>query len=207
MVIFHGEDVSGDVILKRAQDRFNLSLAPEFASSIHFIKLRSRYLIEEASWPRLTLLGQAIGSMVLAGEAFGMLAADDFVDSHGLGFMYPVCKFLSPSTQVVSYTHYPFIQASMMARAQTAPKRLYNQLVYSLYAWCGRAADQVMANSTWTKRHLDQIWQVPAITRVVYPPASVAEFEQIPLDPRGGRDNLVVSIGQFRPEKDHLTQI
>jgi len=49
-----------------------------------------------------------------------------------------------------------------------------------------------------------QLWKVPNRTHVVYPPCDTATLCELPLR---GRQPLVISIGQFRPEKDHRKQI
>eukprot|EP00658_Telonema_sp_P-2_P009839 TRINITY_DN13665_c0_g1_i4.p2 TRINITY_DN13665_c0_g1~~TRINITY_DN13665_c0_g1_i4.p2 ORF type:complete len:242 (+),score=40.14 TRINITY_DN13665_c0_g1_i4:749-1474(+) len=59
-----------------------------------------------------------------------------------------------------------------------------------------------MVNSTWTHGHITKMWGHPASK--VYPPCNVRRFAEIPL---GNRDQLVISIAQFRPEKDHALQI
>lgn len=48
-------------------------------STLHFVFLQSRYLIEDSTWPRFTLLGQSIGSMYLAWEAMSKLVPDLYI--------------------------------------------------------------------------------------------------------------------------------
>lgn len=72
----------------------------------------------------------------------------------------------------------------------------------------GRHADLVMVNSQWTKGHIDEIWQVPQRTLIVYPPCDTSSFEKLPLDwETRRRDRIIVSIAQFRPEKNHELQL
>jgi alpha-1,2-mannosyltransferase len=47
------------------QNRFGITLD---GSTLLFVPLRSRYLVEDGTWPRFTLLGQSLGSMFLALE-------------------------------------------------------------------------------------------------------------------------------------------
>jgi len=58
------------------QSRFDIELSPE---SLHFVFLKSRYLVEDATWPMFTLLGQSLGSMYLAWEAISKHLPDLFV--------------------------------------------------------------------------------------------------------------------------------
>jgi alpha-1,2-mannosyltransferase len=49
------------------------------ANTLHFVFLRGRGWVEDASWPRFTLLGQSIGSMFLAWEALSTLVPDLYI--------------------------------------------------------------------------------------------------------------------------------
>ena len=168
---------------------------------ISFIKLWHRYIIEEKTWTWITLLGQAIGHIVLANEALNILAPDILIDTHGLGFSYLWIKLMSPGTKLISYTHYPFIQKNMLAWVKSGPKLIYYKIIYQLYCIFGRKADLVLANSNWTRNHLVEIWKKPDTTKVVYPPCNVTEFKKLENDQK---QNIIVSLGQFRPEKDHF---
>jgi alpha-1,2-mannosyltransferase len=71
-----------------------------------------------------------------------------------------------------------------------------------LYSLVGSFADVVMVNSTWTKGHIDQLWGVNSKT--VYPPCDTASLTKLPLE---RRERIIVSVAQFRPEKDHQLQL
>lgn len=103
--VYHGESVNSSEILKKAQDRFGIKLN----LNITFIALRHRFIIEEKTWKHFTLLGQALGSIILANEALNQIVPDIFIDTHGLGFCYGWIKLMTSNTRVISYTHYPFI--------------------------------------------------------------------------------------------------
>lgn len=40
--------------------------------------------------------------------------------------------------------------------------------------------------------------------RLIYPPVDCSQLKTLPLE---GRENLIVSIAQFRPEKNHMLQL
>lgn len=61
-----------------------------------------------------------------------------------------------------------------------------------------------MVNSSWTRSHVSDIWKSPVI-HTVYPPCDVTEFSKLPLG--ANKNRHVVSVGQFRPEKDHQLQV
>ena len=140
-------------------------------------------MIEEKTWKHFTLLGQAVGSIILANEALNVLVPDIFIDTHGLGFCYGWIKLMTKSTRVISYTHYPFIQKDMMSRVPLKLKQFYYKIVYKLYSLLGSHADLILANSTWTRDHLVEIWNAPQKTFVCYPPCNVKEFDRIPFSP------------------------
>jgi alpha-1,2-mannosyltransferase len=56
--------------------RFEIVLSP---STLHFVYLQSRNLVEDSTWPWFTLLGQSIGSMYLAWEAMSILIPDLYI--------------------------------------------------------------------------------------------------------------------------------
>lgn len=87
----------------------------------------------------------------------------------------------------------------------TSAKIIYYQLFGAAYSWAGRSSDSVMVNSTWTEDHINSLWAVPLRTHRVYPPCDVQSLKKIP------HTNIntvrIVSVGQFRPEKDHAMQL
>lgn len=61
-VVYTGDQgVSGEQILDRAGQRFNITLP----RPVTFVFLRHRLLVEASSYPHFTLLGQSAGSMFL----------------------------------------------------------------------------------------------------------------------------------------------
>ena len=95
------------------------------------------------------------------------------------------------------------------------------------YAFSLRKASFLMVNSSWTKAHIDSIlyhdngflniltYFPPLVflksslaalkpTEIVYPPCDTRELAELPLE---GRGRTIVSLAQFRPEKDHRTQL
>ncbi len=60
---------------------------------------------EASRYPRLTLLGQSLGSIVLAIEAVMRLPAPVFVDTTGYAFSFPVARYIG-GCAVACYVHY-----------------------------------------------------------------------------------------------------
>lgn len=57
-------------------------------------------------------------------------------------------------------------------------------------------------NSSWTDKHIRDIWKCDTV--VVYPPCDMARLLKIPTSQN---QKGIISIGQFRPEKNHTLQI
>jgi alpha-1,2-mannosyltransferase len=64
----------------------------------------------------------------------------------------------------------------------------------------------VMVNSSWTQRHISELWWQRGKPARVYPPCDTRALQALPLDRRLKRLYLL-SIAQFRPEKDHAMQL
>ncbi|KZP13933.1 glycosyltransferase family 4 protein [Athelia psychrophila] len=231
-VVYSGDtDASKQAIIDKVKARFDIALDP---ATLHFIFLRSRHLVEDAAWPRFTLIGQSLGSMYLAWEAMSALIPDLYIDTMGYAFTFHVVKWVG-GVPAGAYVHYPTISTAMVARVQSRPtlfsrgKLLYYRLFMYYYALSLRSADFIMANGTWTTNHVNQILghqdrlldavhfvpplaivklmepeSPPKHARTVFPPCDTREMAAFPLE---GRQRIVLSVAQFRPEKDHAAML
>ena len=106
----------------------------------------------------------------------------------------------------------------------SAVKLAYYAAFAGLYALAGQCTSTVMVNSRWTYSHIARLWRNTSRIHLVYPPCHTRSLQQLPLlkvrtleDVRRGvgaggakdgyREDVVVSVGQFRPEKDHALQL
>ncbi len=103
IVVYTGDtDATGPAILARAHKRFNLAVS---AQHVSFVFLRRRGWVEAERYPRLTMLGQSLGSLVLGWEALTTVAPDVMIDSMGYAFTFPIfavlggCQVRAPSAQ------------------------------------------------------------------------------------------------------------
>ena len=212
-------------ILDRAANRFNVRLSAE---DVSFVRIRGKWLVEAASYPMFTMVGQMVGSMIVALVALWVDAPDVFLDTTGYAFTYPLARYLA-GCRVACYTHYPTISDMLQrvveqrptynnderiagSKASTLAKWIYYKIFARFYAAAGRCADVVMVNSTWTYNHINGMWKIPLKTSVVYPPCDTARLQKIGVGVNAGgvprpRQRIVLSIGQFRPEKDHKLQL
>ncbi|XP_077154246.1 GDP-Man:Man(3)GlcNAc(2)-PP-Dol alpha-1,2-mannosyltransferase [Ranitomeya variabilis] len=221
-VVYTGDtDVSGEDILNGAVGRFNITLN----YPVKFVFLEKRYLVEDRLYPHFTLLGQSLGSILLGWEALVKCVPDIYIDSMGYAFTLPLFKYLG-GCRVGCYVHYPTISTDMLsvvrdhsARFNNAAfisnnpvlsrlKLIYYVLFALIYGWVGSCSDIVMVNSTWTFNHILELWKCSDRLSIVYPPCDVKTFLDIELNQKQEKtEHSLVSIGQFRPEKDHKLQI
>lgn len=186
-------------VIGKMHDQFGFTLSQEEVDRIVFIYLTQTRYIEPSTYPFLTLLGQALGMMVVGYEAISNLMPDVFIDTTGFPFSYPVVSWLG-CIPIVAYTHYPFVQTEMLNTLRLfSPKYIYWRFMLFAYKWSGSFASVVMANGTWTQNHLSKIWNRPI--DIVYPPCGTQDFAA-PI-PREERTPALVYVAQFRPEKRH----
>lgn len=121
----------------------------------------------------------------------------------------------------MAYVHYPFISSDMLKRVKIGAfsynnsafisgspllrrvKLAYYQLIFMAYKTCGKFIDCVMVNSSWTKAHIEDTWSDVKI-KLLYPPCDIEKFKCV----KGvERTRNIVSLAQFRPEKNHELQI
>lgn len=221
-LVYTGDcDASNAEILQKARQRFNITLP----RPVEFVFLRSRNWVEAKKYPIFTLLGQSFGSAILGFEALLAYVPDVYVDSMGYAFTLPLFKYLG-GCNVGCYLHYPTISTDMLQRVSdresnfnnasvvsrsvilTSIKLLYYKMFAYMYGVAGSRSDFVMVNSTWTYNHIKTLWGVGDKAVIVYPPCDVSEFIKIGLNNKRDKDiHKILSIAQFRPEKNHQLQL
>ncbi|KAF8848296.1 glycosyltransferase family 4 protein [Acephala macrosclerotiorum] len=228
-IVYTGDhDVDKAQILARVKDRFNIALHPP---TVTFLYLTTRSWVLASTWPHFTLLGQSLGSLIMAWDAFSLLTPDIFVDTMGYAFSLALCKLLFRDVPTGAYVHYPTISTDMLSsldpkstngtqgvnagKGQGAAgigKKIYWELFAKLYSVVGGSIDVVMTNSTWTLEHITSLWgewrkefKKPSPV-AVYPPVAVEELEkevEVSEASEKKREPVLLYIAQFRPEKNH----
>jgi len=180
--------------------------------------------VEAELYPYFTMLGQSCGSVILGVEALLSCVPDVYIDTMGYAFTLPLFKYVCGS-KVGCYVHYPTISTDMLDAVQSRRPAYNNRKrisrnplatfvklrYYRLFAWlygkCGRAADTVMVNSSWTEEHVNRIWRTSSAVHKVFPPCEVSHLTKLVSTREGASVKKILSLGQFRPEKDHPLQI
>ncbi len=61
-------------------------------------------------------------------------------------------------------------------------KLIYYRIFALIYGLCGACAHVVMVNSSWTRRHVSNIWWSRAQPKLVYPPCDTEQLQKLRLD-------------------------
>lgn len=221
VVVYSGDiDVDKATILATAHDRFGITLN---ASKLSFVFMTKRAWVEAEHYPHFTMLMQSVGSIVLGFEAVTAHVPDVFIDTMGYAFTLPLFRLLG-LCKVACYVHYPTISTDMLgkvmnrtadfnnsnavsqSRTLSFGKLLYYRAFALAYGLAGSFAAVVMVNSSWTQNHIKLIWSLFSSInpKIVYPPCDTVSLRKLPLQPR---EKLIVSVAQFRPEKNHILQV
>lgn len=216
-------------ILLKVRELFKIDLISDrdVIDKLEFVPLRFAGLIEARCYPFLTLFFQNFMSMLVALEAAYKFVPEIYMETIGFTFTLPIFKFLFNCT-TMTYVHYPTISNDMIQNVRTDSHKSFNnreifvkspilrtaklqyyKILAYLYGWAGRRADLVMVNSSWTQKHIESLWNKEA--HVVYPPCDVESFKSIYSDVAYRNSHSkslnIISIAQFRPEKNHQLQI
>ncbi|KAA0202197.1 hypothetical protein HAZT_HAZT004709 [Hyalella azteca] len=223
-IIYSGDRVADETeVREHVMERFNITLSRR----VTFVNISTRPLLEARYYPRFTMMLQAIGSFFVGIEALARYRPEVFIDTMGYSFIYPLVKIMAgPECKVACYIHYPIISNDMLGVVQereeahnnaaiianssflTSLKSLYYQGFAKAYGWVGRRADVIMVNSSWTKGHISSIWGAADKIQLVFPPCDIDKFASLEITPYKNKLlKKIVSIGQFRPEKNHALQL
>ena len=151
----------------------------------------------------------------------------------GYAFTLALSKLFFPDVPTGAYVHYPTISTDMLDSLDLTTdsglhagagkgwkgqlKRWYWRIFAWLYGLVGGNVDVVMTNSSWTQAHIRSLWAPQRARRhklseieVVFPPVAVQEVEkavEISESSEAQREQILLYIAQFRPEKNHALMI
>eukprot|EP00299_Pterocystis_sp_00344_P010445 c4668_g1_i1.p1 GENE.c4668_g1_i1~~c4668_g1_i1.p1 ORF type:complete len:485 (+),score=91.25 c4668_g1_i1:53-1456(+) len=220
-VVFSGESLPASDILSNVQRQFNLT----FDAEVRFVSIRTRPLLEPSKYPRFTLLLQTMAGLVVGLECLWKCPCDVFLDTTGSPCTMTIFKLFG-QCRIGCYVHYPIITTEMLdvvasgsdtynndksissSALRTRLKVIYYTLFSYFYGLLGKCSDVTMVNSSWTAKHISSLWNFSSsskrVLETVFPPCNTKKFQTLPLTPRQSK---FVSIGQFRPEKNHALQL
>ncbi|CAI0415744.1 unnamed protein product [Linum tenue] len=189
-IVYTGDhDASPQSLAARATDRFGVQLLRP-PKAVHLYK---RKWVEESTYPRFTMIGQSLGSILLSWEALSSFTPLYYFDTSGYAFTYPIARLFG--CKVICYTHYPTISLDMISRVRRRSSMYNNdasiarsgwlsrcKLVYYtffswLYGFVGSCAHLAMVNSSWTRSHIEKLWRIPDRIKRVYPPCDTSGLQ------------------------------
>lgn len=217
--VYTGDQLKEEELIRNVERSFNIKLL----RPIKCLQIKSRFLVEAKYYKAFTLLGQSLASIILAIECLYRLSPLIVIDTMGYAFTYWVFRLFD--CKMISYTHYPTISTDMLgkvtnsedsfnnrqiiarSRFLTKLKLVYYHMFAYLYGLMGRFANLVMVNSSWTLNHINKIWKISDKTFLVYPPCNTDSFRELVLESEMRDKFRLLSIAQFRPEKNQKLQI
>ena len=110
-------------ILSKCRNNFNITIDPK---KVEFIFLKRRNWVQAERYPCFTLLGQSLGSIILAFEAILKFQPDVYIDTMGYAFTFPVFKYIG-GCKIGCYVHYPTISTDMLRRVSSRTYAHNNQ--------------------------------------------------------------------------------
>lgn len=109
VMIYTGDTgLSPTDILDGVSRQFQISLDTR-AMPVSFVYLKGRSLLDPMKYPVLTMLGQSLGSIVVATEALIRATPDVYVDTTGSAFSFLVAYLAG--CVIGAYVHYPTISS------------------------------------------------------------------------------------------------
>jgi alpha-1,2-mannosyltransferase len=203
---------SFEVLASTVQKSFGISLSEDKGMKSPQKRIRFVYspfsdCVDPSHFPVATMFCQLVGSMVMAVHCLTRFPyATMLVDSIGWAPTLLVAKLLL-GCSTSAYVHYPTISEDVHLQTTSSKLRFaYLSAMWHFYAFCGSFVDFAMANSTWTLQRIRRIWPSTSVV-LVYPPCPVEDLHEMFQKTRHQtRERVVVSIGQYRPEKNHPLQ-
>lgn len=218
-------------LLQDVRNRFSIDIEPASIHTVHLHEYRDLLLPAR----RCSMLVESFNTMRLARQALQRHVPTIWVDTTGCAFAFLVARTFGVRT-ILAYVHYPTISTDMLrvvferrptsfqdgnqssSILHAAIKCLYYTLFAVLYSLVGGClCTCVLVNSTWTYQHIHSLWWYAAILdriRIVYPPCGALNETMMvdkgtSMEKKGSssRARYIISIGQFRPEKDHILQV
>lgn len=210
------EEANYEDAKRKLQDQFEM----EIPKQLEFVNVGPAEFLRPNKFPRFTLVLQALLSLVYAFKCLFKMVPSVVIDTTGAPFAAPIWRLFGGCTTIL-YIHYPFISTDMLSDVElrrnstnnadaiaksplkTKIKVIYYRLLCNIYSFTGRFTSCNMVNSSWTCNHIHKIYgRKPTI---VYPPCDCTHLCNFPIE--GRKKGLIVSVGQFRPEKNYPLQL
>ncbi|CUV05708.1 unnamed protein product [Cryptosporidium hominis] len=196
-------------IVKKVESLFRIPLnRPEFVDRIKIVELKLGFLLQLAFF-RLWSVNLAALIVSLEGLLFSWPFPEVFVETAGFPFALIPARVLPTTKHISTYIHYPQVSKENIEseRERNILRYFYLKLFLFVYKLSIGLANKVVVNSNWTFNKLNELWEKNSIEMsVCYPPINIDHSLNKLVDPKL-RKNVIISLSQFRVEKNHFVQI
>ncbi|KAH8739029.1 glycosyl transferase [Cryptosporidium ryanae] len=136
-----------------------------------------------------------------------------FVETGGYSFSLIPARILPTTKHVSTYIHYPQVRKNNIEEYRKRGnylRYLYLKLFSIMYYLCFKLAHRVVVNSNWTRCRFEELFTDKKLNiKVCYPPIFKHKHhrkDSLETNPPK-REETVISLAQFRPEKNQILQI
>ncbi|KAH8584222.1 glycosyl transferase [Cryptosporidium sp. chipmunk genotype I] len=196
-------------VLRKVENLFRIPLnCPEFIDRITIVELKLGFLLKLA-FLKLWSVNLAGLIVSLEGLIFSWPFPEVFIETAGFPFALIPARILPTTKHISTYIHYPQVRKENIEREKRRSilRYFYLKLFSIVYKFSIGLANKIVVNSNWTLDKLNYLWEKNCIeASVCYPPINMEYSLNKSVDPKL-RKNVIVSLSQFRMEKNHFLQI
>lgn len=190
---FHSEKEEFQTKIK---EHFNVDID---ICDLEFQRLHLGWLIHADNYNFARLFFQYIASCLTAIEICLTSNCCYIIDTSGMHFGTVIFRLFK--IPCIVYIHYPLLNVS--TRPSTM---LYHFLLLQMYKLSLLSSSKIIVNSTWTYKKIIKMCCFEKDIEIIYPPCNCLNSNQL-IDEFDTDTINIVSLGQFRPEKNHYLQI
>ncbi|KAK6589895.1 glycosyl transferase [Cryptosporidium xiaoi] len=212
VVIYSDRKICKEKLLRDVDCVFKIGFDSKEVDRIEIVKLRLGFLTRLSFFK---LWSVNFGAMIASIEAL-LLSwpfPKFFVETAGYSFSLIPARILPTTKHVSTYIHYPQVRKDRIDEARKRGnylRYLYLKSFSIIYYLSFKSAHKVVVNSNWTRCRFEELFVDKKLNiQVCYPPIfkykiNKEELSEVNLKKR---DETVVSLAQFRPEKNQMLQI
>ncbi|KAJ1608895.1 glycosyl transferase [Cryptosporidium canis] len=210
VVIYSNSGAVKTKVVSKVEEVFGIPLNnPAFINRITIVELRLGFLLNIGVLKLWTINLAAI-IVSLEGLLFGWPFPEVFVETAGFPFSIISAKILPTTKHISTYIHYPQVRKKNIEeeKRRCFQRYFYLKIFSLIYKFSIGLANKVVANSNWTFDMLNELWGNDRIDMTVCRPPINMDNYSLDLPQNSTlRKDVIISLAQFRVEKNHFAQI
>lgn len=210
VIIYSNYGVNKANVVSKVDDVFGIPLnRPDIIDRITIVNLKLAFLLR-LDFLKLWAINMAAIIVSLEGLILGWPFPEIFVETAGFPFSLISARILPTTKHISTYIHYPQVSRGSIERekGKNLLKYFYLKIFSYVYKFSIGLANKIVVNSNWTFALFDELWGKDKIEMsVCYPPINMESYSLDTLPNPKLRRNVIVSLAQFRIEKNHFLQI